>query len=122
MVQPMPSSRPTPDSRGRSSGIRRSAGPGQRRRGGISQASQWISGLVGLLFLGTALLFAYLVVGEGIDHMAQDYEAGALMESPSLEEAERRRAQRPPRPYPLEPTLQGRILSRLQRLLQGRIP
>lgn len=116
----MPPSTPSRESRVR--GQHRRSTPSGDRRQSTSQTSQWISGLIGLLFLAAALLFAYLVVGEGIDHMAKDFEASSLLESPSLEEAERRRAQRPPRPYPLEPTLQGRIVSRLQRLLQGRIP
>ena len=102
---------------GRGSG----AGP-LARKGSVSRLSQWISGLTGLLFLAAALLFGYLVVGEGIDHMASDYETSNLLRSSSVEEAEQQRAKRPPRPYPLEPTLQGRMLSRLQRLLQGRIP
>ncbi len=118
----MPYSRPPQDPSRGGRPLGRSGRFGRSRREGVSRASQWASGLVGLLFLAAALLFAYLVVGEGIDQMAQDYEAGNLLESPSLQEAEQRRAQRPPRPYPLEPTLQGRMVSRLQRLLQGRVP
>ncbi|WP_411867291.1 hypothetical protein [Vulcanococcus limneticus] len=116
----MPPSTPSRDSRVRSRQRRRQ--PSAQRQESVSRMSQWISGLTGLLFLAAALLFGYLVVGEGIDHMASDYETSNLLGSASLEEAEQQRAKRPPRPYPLEPTLQGRMLSRLQRLLQGRIP
>ncbi len=124
MVRFMPPRNPPQETRARSlRRVGRGSGAGrQARQGSVSRLSQWISGLTGLLFLAAALLFGYLVVGEGIDHMASDYANANLMDSPSLKEAEQQRAKRPARPYPLEPTLQGRMLSRLQRLLQGRIP